>query len=176
MRFLNKLNHREKVAVLGGGIALVIFLVLQIGIFPLMEQKKQALRNQALKQEELKSVQRLSRRYQTTQAQIADWRQQVERRSQGFSLFAFMEKLAKEVEADIAYMKPSRTPSENENFPYAISKVEIKIQGINTKQLSEYLYKVETSENMIFVQRVSIRKKEKEGILDVILQAETFET
>ncbi len=52
----------------------------------------------------------------------------------------------------------------------------MKLQGLSMKQLSPYLYKVETSKNSVFVRRLSITKKGKEeGFIDVILQVETYE-
>jgi len=73
----------------------------------------------------------------------------------------------------IAYMKPSK--SRPKNSPYNLSMVELKLQGISIKQLTPYLYMVETSKNMVFIRRISITKTGKEGMIDAILQVETFE-
>jgi len=72
-------------------------------------------------------------------------------------------------------MKPSK--SEQKDSQFKLSAVEMKIQGINMKQLTPYLYMVETSKNSVFVRRVSITKKGEgeEGFIDVVLQVETYE-
>jgi len=98
------------------------------------------------------------------------------KRQKGFTLFSFLDRLAGEtgLKDDIIYMKPST--SVQKNSPIKLSKVEMKLQAITLKQLAAYLYRVETSENVVTVKRLSISKtgKQKEFI-DAVLQVETFE-
>jgi general secretion pathway protein M len=52
----------------------------------------------------------------------------------------------------------------------------MKIDGVTLEQLTNYLYGIETSKNMVIVKKLSISKKEKnEGLVNVILQVETVE-
>jgi len=72
-------------------------------------------------------------------------------------------------------MKPTST--KQKDAPYSLSLVEMKLNGITMEQITRFLYRIETSQNMIHVRRLSLNKKEeKEGLLNVILQVETFET
>jgi general secretion pathway protein M len=98
------------------------------------------------------------------------------RREKGFKLFSFMDQLAGEagIKDQISYMKPT-TKVQRDN-PYKISRVEMKLDGITLKQLTTYLYGVETSKNMLEVKRISISKKDKkQGLLTAVLQVETVE-
>ena len=53
---------------------------------------------------------------------------------------------------------------------------EMKLEAITMAQLTNYLYGIETSENMVDVKKMSISKKEiKQGLLTAILQVETVE-
>ena len=71
-------------------------------------------------------------------------------------------------------MKPSTTTQKNN--PLKVSKVEMKLQAVTLKQLATYLHRVETSENMVSVKRLSISKTSKqEKFINVVLQVETFE-
>jgi general secretion pathway protein M len=52
----------------------------------------------------------------------------------------------------------------------------MKLDAVTLEQLTNYLYGIETSKNMVFVKKLSISKKEKdEGLVNVILQVETLE-
>ena len=52
----------------------------------------------------------------------------------------------------------------------------MKLDAITLEQLTQYLYGVETSENMVDVKKISISKKDKtQGLLTAVLQVETIE-
>ena len=52
----------------------------------------------------------------------------------------------------------------------------MKLQGIDLKQLTTYLYRVETSRNMVFIKRLSVSKPEKgEATINAVLNVETYE-
>ena len=98
-------------------------------------------------------------------------------RMAGFTLFSFLDTLAGQVglKDRIAYMKPSKTTLEN--TPYALSVVETKLQNITMKQLTSYLYRIETSDNLVRVKGLSISKTGRQaGTIDAVLMAETFDT
>ena len=91
-------------------------------------------------------------------------------------MFSFLDQLAGEagVKDRISYMKPSTKVEKNS--PYKISRVEMKLDAITLKQLTTYLYGVETSKNMVDIKRISISKKDKkQGLLTAVLQVETLE-
>jgi general secretion pathway protein M len=72
-------------------------------------------------------------------------------------------------------MKPSTTTQKN-GF-HKISQVEMKLQGLTLKQLTTYLHMVETSKNMVYINKLSILKTGKDkGLIDAVLQAETLES
>jgi hypothetical protein len=52
----------------------------------------------------------------------------------------------------------------------------MKLQAVTMKQLAAYIHRVETSNNMVTVKRLSISKKGKqEGFINAVLQVETIE-
>jgi general secretion pathway protein M len=52
----------------------------------------------------------------------------------------------------------------------------MKLQNTTLKELTAYLYRVETSENIVFIKRLSISKTVKQaGFINAVLQAETSE-
>jgi general secretion pathway protein M len=71
-------------------------------------------------------------------------------------------------------MKP--TKKVQKNSPYKLSRVEMKLDAITLEQLTNYLYRVETSKNMVDIRKISISKKDKkQGLLTAVLQVETVE-
>ena len=99
------------------------------------------------------------------------------KRDRGFTLFSFLDRLSGQagIKDHITYMKPTTTGGKNN--AYKLSQVELKLKSVNLKQLTSYLYMIETSKNMIFIKRLSVTQSSKpEGFIDVILQVETYES
>ena len=121
-------------------------------------------------------MRRLQAEYKTLQEKLQLSQISIGKREKGFTLFSFMDQLAGQagIKDRISYMKPSNTAQKNSN--YRLSRVEMKIDGVTLEQLTNYLYGIETSKNMVIVKKLSISKKEKnEGLINVILQVETVE-
>ena len=171
-----KLSKREKTA-LGIGIGFVgIFVFVQVVIFPFMDARERLLRSLASYTTSYNEIYNLRLKYLELQHRADNSKAQFGRRQRGFTLFSFLDKLAGQVgiKERITYMKPSST--KQKDAPYSLSLVEMKLNGITMEQITKFLYQIETSPNMIHVRRLSLNKQEeKEGLLDVILQVETFE-
>ena len=84
---------------------------------------------------------------------------------------AILERVGKD---RIAYMKPSS--SIQKSGPFKVSTVEMKLQAISLKQLTDYLYSVETSKDMVTVKRASfVKKAGGPAAIDAVLQVETVD-
>jgi general secretion pathway protein M len=97
-------------------------------------------------------------------------------RQKGFTLYSFLNQLAGEAEIKdrITNMKP--TKKAQKNSPYKLSQVEMKLDAITLEQLTNYLYRVETSKNMVEIKKISITKTDKkQGLITAVLQVETVE-
>ena len=108
--------------------------------------------------------------YRELQQHSSSLMQDLQNRANDFSLFSFIEKVAgqADVKENIAYMKPSET-GEGEAFSQVM--VEMKLQMIGLKQLVDFLKEIESPENIVALQRVSIQEnKKQESTLDVVLQ------
>lgn len=173
---LKKLNRREKYIVSGVGCLLGLLIVVQFVIRPFFENKNQLARNLQTKKVELGQMRDLQAQYKALEGKMQQSEKSVKKRQKGFTLFSFLDQLAGQVgiKDRISSMKPSKTVQKNSN--YKISRVEMKLDAITLKQLTAYLYGVETSTNMVMVKKLSISKKDqKEGLINVILQVETVE-
>jgi general secretion pathway protein M len=173
---LKKMNKRERYAIMLAAGVIGIFLVVTFIVEPFLnktDQLKKSLQDKAVMLEQMRQLQSeygtLTQKAKVSEALFS-------RRQKGFKLFSFLDQLAGEagVKDRISYMKPSTKVQKNS--PYKISRVEMKLDAITLKQLTTYLYGVETSKNMLDIKRISISKKDKkQGLLTAVLQVETLE-
>jgi general secretion pathway protein M len=170
------LQRREKLAVAAAGIALAIFLLFELIVFPIID-RGDTLRSQIKsKAEALQEMQTLKTEYQSLSRFSKEMESGLKKRPKSFTLFAFIDKLAgtSGIKSNIAYMKPST--ANLKNSPYALSIVEIKLTALTLEQLTGFLYGIEDQANMVWIQRISISKGEKnESLLNSVLQVETFQ-
>jgi general secretion pathway protein M len=173
---LKKMNKRERYAIMLAAGVIGIFLIVTFIVEPFLsktDQLKKSLHDKAVMLEQMRQLQSeygmLSQKAEVSKALFS-------RRQKGFKLFSFLDQLAGEagIKDHISYMKPSTKVEKNS--PYKISRVEMKLDAITLKQLTTYLYGVETSKNMVNIKRISISKKDKkQELLTAVLQVETVD-
>jgi len=171
-----KLNRRERVAVLAGIGFICLFVVVRFAIFPFMERKDRLRRNLAANARNLTEIQSLKAEYETLINAGMQAEKRFKQRKKSFTLLSFLVQLAGEVgvKDKMASMKPTLT--QQKDSPYKISQVEMKLKGLTLEQITQYLYKIETSKNMVSIKRISLTKSDdQEGIINVVLQVETLE-
>jgi general secretion pathway protein M len=172
----NKLNKRERYAIMVGVGVAVIFLVFQFFVEPLFsraDQKKKTLQTKAVMLQQMRQWQ-VEYDALTQTANVS--KSHFSNRQKGFTLYSFLQQLAGTagVKNRITYMKP--TKKVQKNSPYKLSRVEMKLDAITLEQLTNYLYRVETSKNMVEIKKISITKKDKkQGLITAVLQVETVE-
>jgi len=174
---LKKMNKRERYAIMLAVGVICIFLIVTFIVEPFFsrtDKLKKSLREKAVVLEQMRQLQS---EYGTLTQKAEVSKALFNRRQKGFKLYPFLGQLADGagIKDNITYMKP--TTKVDKNSPYKISRVEMKLDGITLKQLTDYLYGVETSKNMVDIKRISISKKDKkQGLLTAVLQVETVET
>lgn len=170
-----KLAKREKYFVGIAVCSVAFFLLFQLLIFPFFEKRERLQSGVKAKEEALREIMRLSGEYQAYKGDSREIQRLLAKRKGGFTLFAFLEKAAGEagVKENIDYMKPSASKGTG---PYKESMVEMKLEAITLNQLTQYLHRIESPEDLISIKRISIKQNNKEaGYLDAVLQALTFQ-
>lgn len=171
-----KLNRRERLAVLVGIGFLCLFVLARFVVFPFMDKKDRLRRSLATNTENVEEIRSLKKEYSLLISERENAKKRFNQRRKGFTLYSFLDRLAGEVgiKDKMTYMKP--TVTRQKDSPYKTSIVEMKLNGITLDQITQYLYKIETSKNMVTIKRLSLTKSDdKQGILNVVLQVETFE-
>lgn len=169
------LQRREKIAVMAAAVALVIFLLLEIIVFPVIDRGEELRRQIKSKTEALQEMQSLKSEYVSLSRYSIDVENGIKKRPRTFTLFSFIDKLAgtSGIKSNIVYMKPSS--SNLKNSSYTLSTVEIKMNALTMEQLTTFLYGIENSANMVWIRRLTISKGDNnQSLLNSVLQVETF--
>ena len=176
MNFNLNLNRRERVVITGALVFIVLFFLSQFVVVPVVEKRDELQNKLLVKQDMLQQIRALRTEYISLEKKATASQQQFTRRTPGFTLFSFMDKTAGDIgiKQNITYMKPSSTIDETTHLK--LSSVELKLQDISLEDLTAYLYRVETSANMIRVKRLSITKEGiDQGLITVVMQVETVD-
>jgi general secretion pathway protein M len=169
------LQRREKIAVMAAAVALVIFLLLEIIVFPVIDRGEELRRQIKSKTQALQEMQSLKSEYVSLSRYSIDVENGIKKRPRTFTLFSFIDKLAgtSGIKSNIVYMKPSS--SNLKNSSYTLSTVEIKMNALTMEQLTTFLYGIENSANMVWIRRLTISKGDNnQSLLNSVLQVETF--
>ncbi|MCP4348038.1 MAG: hypothetical protein GY795_21255 [Desulfobacterales bacterium] len=174
---MKKWNRRERYAVFFMVIFLCITGISMFVVSPFIEKRKVVKRKLKAKTNTLYKMLVLKSEYDALKKKGEIAEKRISKRPKNFKLNIFLNDLTSRtgIKDNVEHMKPSK--SEQKNSQYKLSIVDMKLKGITLKKLTPFLYKIETSKNMIFIKRLSITKKRRnEGVVDAVLQVETFET
>jgi len=171
-----RLNNREKYAVFAMTLCIGFFIIFQFVVFPLIDKRDRLVRAVQVKKNVLADLRILRSEYQEIGKQAELARSRFVGRESGFTLFSFLDRLAGKagIKDQITYMKPSTVTAKNGKNQ--MSLVEMKVQGTTFNRLIPYLQLVETSENVVYIRRISISKTDrKEGFINAVMQIEASE-
>ncbi len=171
-----QISKREKIAIWIGAGVVGLFLLLQVIVNPFLDSRRRLFRQIDVQTETLEQMRSLRMEYASIQQKADEVKASAAERKSGFTLFSFLDTLAGQtgLKDRIAYMKPST--STQPDIPYRIATVETKLQAITLKQLLNYIYRIETSRNMVRLTRLSVTKTGNQtGTVDAVLLVETFE-
>jgi general secretion pathway protein M len=167
------LAKREKSLVIGAACFLGIFFLFQLIIFPFFDKKDRMEKGIKARETELEEIIRLSGEYEAYKGDSQGIEQVLARRDRGFTLRTFLQQKANE--AGVIIGRIDQYPSKDMgNFIESI--MEVRLEAVTLNQLMEYLYRIESPEDLVSVPTISIKQNKKElGYHDVTLRALTFE-
>ena len=169
------LLEREKNILIAGIIFVVLFLGFQLGIAPVFEKRDNLNRILVDKQKSLKEMQVLQQQYSSLSNKFDVNAQSLTQRSANFTLFSFLDSLVQQsgIKENVAYMKPSTKKLEKSQ--YMLSIVKVKLQGVYLKEFIDFLYRIESSKNGVYITSLSLSKSGKDKLLlDVIIENQTL--
>ncbi len=170
----DNLEKREKMTIVIGICFVLCFLVLQFGITPYIDARQKVEKSIAKRKSDIIEMQMLQQEFQMLRAETGGIKEQLSKRAANFSLFTYLDTQAADADIKdlISYMKPATSEGEGDLIE---SSVEMKLQRISLQQLVDYLARIESPENVVSIERISIQESSKEnGGLEVVMQVMTF--
>jgi general secretion pathway protein M len=153
----------------------VIILTVQLVLMPYFEARGKLTGSIRKNEKILKEMIALESEYAVLRKGFDGIRTGIERRK-GFTLFTHLEKKAGEsgVRTNIRHMQPSRSEISG---VYEEIAVEIRLEKITLKQLVNFLYAVESPENLVWIKRLSVKKSaESPQYLSALIQVATYDS
>jgi general secretion pathway protein M len=170
-----KFAQREKNLIAAAACIVMAALLFQLVVFPFIDNRRRMQRGIEAKTEALRTIATLSSEYTRLQEDAVGTKQRLAARQKNFTLFSYLEKAAGEaaVKKNIKYMKPSASTVRG---PFKESLVEMKLEKVTLQQLTGYLQKIESPQDIVSIRRISIQSgKEEDGYLDAVLQVLTLD-
>lgn len=158
------------VLVFAGAVLLSQFIVI-----PYFEARQKVRGAIAASEKTLRELAALGAEYGVLKQRWDDIRRVNERRPPGFTLFSSLEKRAGDtgVKTNLRSLTPLASAPLG---AYEETAVEIKLDRLTMRQLTDFLYQVESPEEMIRIRRISVVKmKESPEYLSALIQVFTYQ-
>ena len=167
--FWEKLTASRKGWAAGAAAAALVFLIL-----PLWEARQKLDRSIVANERVLKEMTALGGEYAALKQRAEDIQHALARRPRDFTLFSYLEKKAAETQLkpNIKYINPSRPVAAG---GFEESSAEMKLDAMTMKQITDFLFAVESPRDLVSVRKIAIAKmKERPEYLTMTLQASTY--
>ena len=172
----DKLDEKQRYLVAGAGALVVIALIMELAVFPFWDAKTKLSKSIQANQKKLNEMILLDAEFTAQEGAMAKIRSALSSRGTDFTLFAYLEKKATQasVRGRIKQMNSSKgiqTTSMEESL------IDMKLEKITIKQLTDFLYYVESPADLVTVKRITINKmKESPEYLNAQLLISSFQT
>jgi general secretion pathway protein M len=173
--FWNQLTKSQKYIVMAGLMFVGAALLIQFAVVPYFEARQKVRSAIVANEKALQELSVLGAEYGVLRQRSEEIKRLIERRPPGFALFSYLEKRAGEaaVKTNIRSMNPLKSSPAG---IYEETAVEMKLDKLTMKQLVDFLYRVESPEEMVRIRRASILKmKESPEYLSVLIQVFTYQ-
>jgi type II secretory pathway component PulM len=174
-RFWDQLTRRQKTTVAAGFAVTVAVLFAQFAVLPYLEARQQVRSAIAANQKALREMTLLAAEYDILRKRSEMIRRAIERRPAGFALLSYLDRRA----GDAAVKGNVRSMTALKSVPagdYEEAAVEMKLDKLTIKQLTDFFYLVESPGEMIRIRRISLSKmKESPEYLAALIQVSTYQ-
>lgn len=173
--FWNKLDAKQRKLAAGAAIFVCIALIMEIVIFPFSDAKEKLTKAIKTNQKKLAEINELSAEFALQEAKTVTITRAVSMHGADFTLFSFLEKKAAQanVRGRIKYMNTSRG---TQSASFEESLVDMKLDKITIKQLTDFLYYAESPADLVRIKKITVNKmKESPEYLSAQLQISSLQ-
>lgn len=173
--FWDRLSTQQQLTVAGGGGLALVMLLIQLFFLPFIEAQKTVNQSILKNEKTLAEMMLLSRDYQILKQQAGRIQLTLARRPQNFSLFSHLEKIAGDAGVK-SNIKSINAAKGSISGPYEELPVDIRLEKITLRQLTDFLYLLESPQELIRVKKIALTKMpESPEYLSAQVQAITFQ-
>ncbi len=162
-----KRAQREQYMLLGGGIIILVFLLVDWVVLPTVERMKRLDRMISEKERQIGTFDQLSQTYQQTHDRLDAIISKLGQQRVGFSLVAYIEQMtiAQRVNYAVVALRPyTSAPFEG----YQETAVELSLEKVSLAQTVSFLQALESSPHYIQVKRFSMKSRFSDSsLLDI---------
>jgi len=172
--FWEKLDTRQRYVALIGAAGVILVLCLRFAVFPLIDAKAKMKKTIAVNSQKMDEVNRLDAEFALQNVKIAQIRQALASRPADFTLFSHLEKKAQAVHIKGSIKQMNSVPGLKTDA-FEESLVDLKLEKLTIKQLTDFLYQVESQAEMIKIKRITVSKmKESPEYISVQLLVASY--
>jgi len=173
-RFWEQLTQDQQRIVIAGLVFVAAALFVQFAVFPYLDARNKVRNAIAGSEKTLRELAGLGGEFGVLRQRSGEIRRAIERRPPDFTLLSHLERRAVEagVKTNIRSIRPLRSVAVG---AYEEAAVEIRLDKMTMKQLTDFLYLMESPEDAVRIRRMSVEKtREDPGYLNVQIQAHTY--
>jgi general secretion pathway protein M len=174
-RFWEQLTKSQKQTVITGIVFVAGALFVQFAVFPYFDARQKVRGAIAGSEKTLRELASLSGEFGVLRQRSEEIRRVIERRPPGFTLFSYLEKRAGDagVKTNIKSINPLKSAPAG---AYEETAADIRLDKLTMKQLTDFLYLVESREDLVRIRRMSVEKmKENPEYLSVLIHLFTYQ-
>lgn len=174
--FWGKLDAKQQKLVAGTATFVLIALILEIAVFPFWEAKAKLTKSIQANQKKLSEIEKLDAEFASQEAAMARIKSALSMRNSDFTLFAYLEKKA--IQAKVrGRIKQMNSSKGIQSISLEELLIDMKLEKITIKQLTDFLYFVESPADLVKIKKITINKmKESPEYLNAQLQISSFQT
>jgi|GEM_PF-3215073 len=151
-----RLGKREKALLYVGAPAAVVIVLYTFAFAPHLDMLNSVKQILPEKRRELQEVKRIAVEQKATEAEIAELKEGLEKRGKGFDLGGFVSSTASALklkERCQVRLVPQRPRA---GAAYLPSSVDVSLEGVTLKELTDFLYRVDTADKLLNVDTITI--------------------
>jgi general secretion pathway protein M len=174
--FWEKLDAKQQKLIGGAAILVLIALILEIAVFPFWAAKTKLTKAIQVNQKKLTELSQLDAEFTLQETQMARIKSALASRGADFSLFSYLEKKATQAKVR-GRIKQMNSSKGTQSISLEESLIDMTLEKITIKQLTDFLYFVESPADLVKIKKITIHKmKESPEYLNAQLQISSFQT
>ena len=167
--YLSKLDTKQRYLVGICAAIVLVALVLELAIFPMWDARAKMKKSILNNSKKLEDMVKIDADLAAKDAQISRIKNAIASRRADFTLFSYLEKKAVAARVRGSIKQMNSLPGVKSPF-FDETLIDLKLEKITIRQLTDFLYQVETPAELIRIKRITVNKmKESPDFISVQL-------